>query len=76
MRMFYLISAVVVTVLILVLAFAQVQSTCTWGLISTNASPVFVLLQTASLGGIVGGLLVLFWKFPKPEDETNADKDE
>jgi len=69
MRRFYLISAIVVTVLVLVISFAQIASTCTWSLISTTASPVLVLLQVAALGAVIGGLLVLFWKTPKDKDD-------
>jgi protein-S-isoprenylcysteine O-methyltransferase Ste14 len=69
MRLFYLISAIVIAVLILVISFAQIASTCTWSLIGANASPVFVLLQVAGLGAVMGGLLVLFWKAPKDNDD-------
>ncbi len=74
MRLFYLISAIVVTVLVLVISFAQIASTCTWSLIGANASPVMVLLQVAGLGAIIGGLLVLFWKAPKDDGEVSSSE--
>lgn len=63
MRIFYLIGAIVVGVIVLVLSFAQYGSTCSW-LFAFNPGtrPLFVLLQMTFLGMIVGGLLVLFWK--------------
>jgi len=64
MRKFYLVSAVIVAILILVIAFAQLGATCTWYLFNTTAAPVIVLLQVAGLGAVMGGLLVLFWKMP------------
>lgn len=69
MRLFYLIGAILVTVLILIISFAQVGATCVWYLINTNTPAFLVLLQTAGLGAIVGGLLVLFWKTPTPVDD-------
>ncbi|MBU0577553.1 hypothetical protein KJ742_01750 [Patescibacteria group bacterium] len=69
MRLFYLIAAIVVAVLILIVSFAQVGATCVWYLIGPNSPAFLVLLQTAGLGAIMGGLLILFWKTPKPTDE-------
>jgi len=65
MRKFYLVSAIIVGILILVLAAAQFGATCVWYLIPTNAHPVLVLIQTAGLGMVTGGLLVFWWKEPK-----------
>jgi hypothetical protein len=64
--MFYLVSAVIVTVVILIMAFAELGATCTWILL--GSAPIIALLQAAALGAIVGGLLVLFWKSPTDED--------
>lgn len=75
MRTFYLVSAIVVTVFVLILSFAQVGATCTWYLFSAQASPFLVLLQMAGLGAIIGGLLVFWWKTPKPGSES-AESDE
>jgi hypothetical protein len=69
MRLFYLISAIIITVIILIVSFAQVASTCTWSLIGTTTSPVLVLMQLAGLGAITGGLLVLWWKAPQSNDD-------
>lgn len=68
MRQFYLVSAIVVGVLILIIAFAQLGASCTWYLFASSAPVFLVLLQVAALGAVTGGLLVLFWKTP-PEDE-------
>ena len=64
MRLFYLVSAVVIAVLILVISFAQLGATCTWYIFSTSAPAFLILLQMSALGAVVGGLLVLFWKAP------------
>ena len=73
MRKFYLVSAVVVAILILIISFAQLGASCSWYFFSANTAPVVVLLQTAGLGAVMGGLLVLFWKLPAkpvtPDDE-------
>jgi len=73
MRLFYLISAIIVTVLVLVISFAQIASTCTWSLIS--GSPVLILLQMSGLGAVIGGLLVLYWKYPQDEDDEVSSSD-
>lgn len=75
MRKFYLVSAILVAVLILIIAFAQFGATCVWYLIGTNTPPVLVLLQVAGLGAIMGGLLVLWWKQPKPGSESEDDEE-
>lgn len=64
MKKFYLIGALVVFLMILVISFAQVGATCTWYLINSTSPAFVVLLQTAGLGAVMGGLLVLFWKVP------------
>lgn len=60
--MFYLVSAIVVFVLILVISFAQFGASCSWYLFSPTTSPLLVLMQMSLLGMITGGLLVLYWK--------------
>ena len=70
MRKFYFFSAIVVGILILILAAAQFGATCVWYLIPTNANPVFVLIQVAGLGAILGGLLMAWWKMPRPGSES------
>ena len=75
MRLFYLISAILVATIILIIALPQVGATCTWYLIKTTANAVFVLLQMAALGAVMGGLLVLFWKAPK-KSELDEDVEE
>jgi len=75
MRKFYLVSAIIVGIMVMIIAAAQFGATCVWYLIPTNANPVFVLIQVAGLGAVVGGLLVLWWKMPKPGAE-NEDDDE
>ncbi len=75
MRTFYLVSALFIAVLILVLSFAQSGAVCTWYIFNANASPIFVLLQTAGLGAVMGGLLVLVWKIPgKKKNEAEEDE--
>ena len=75
MKKLYLIGAVIFVILILIAATAQFGATCTWYLFASQASPVMVLLQMAALGGVVGGLLVLFWKSPD-EDSDDDESDE
>ena len=78
MRKFYFFSAIIVAVLILVLSFAQVGASCTWYLIKSQTPAFMVLLQTALLGAVMGGLLILWWKSPKPgtpnEDIENGEE--
>jgi hypothetical protein len=70
MKKLYLIGAVVVFLLILILSLPQIGATCIWyPPVGTTALAAFVLLQAAGLGIILGGLLVLYWKFPKEEQE-------
>lgn len=73
MRHFYLISAIVVSVLILIISFAQVGATCTWYLINATSPAFLVLLQVAGLGAVMGGLLMLWWKTPKPTEDDDTD---
>jgi hypothetical protein len=72
LRLFYLVSAIVITVIILIIASAQFASTCTWSLINSTASPVLVLLGIAALGVIIGGLLVLLWKTPEKDEYEDS----
>lgn len=75
MKKFYLISAIVVTVFILILSFAQVGASCSWLII--GAQPAFlVLLQLAALGAVVGGLMVLWWKQPKSGADASGAGDD
>jgi len=69
MRLFYLISAIVVFLLILVISLPQVGATCVWYLINPNTPAFLVLLQVAGLGAVMGGLLLAFWKTPKKSEE-------
>ncbi len=74
MGKFYLISAIVIAVVILILSFAQFGATCTWYLIAPNTSAYLVLLQAAGLGAAMGGLLVMFWKTPvETEDDDDVE---
>ncbi|PIZ72139.1 hypothetical protein COY07_03615 [Candidatus Peregrinibacteria bacterium CG_4_10_14_0_2_um_filter_43_11] len=74
MKLFYLVSAVIITVFILILSFAQVGATCTWYLFKSSSPAFLILLELSALGAVVGGLLVLFWKTPaktEGEDDEN-----
>ncbi|MFH1012771.1 MAG: hypothetical protein V1760_03425, partial [Candidatus Peregrinibacteria bacterium] len=62
MRKFYLVSAIIIGVLILVSAFAQLGASCTWYLFPSSSPAFLVILQMSALGAVMGGLLVLFWK--------------
>ncbi len=73
MRTLYLLGAIIVFLLILILTLPQFGATCVWYLINPNTSPPFVLFQSAGLGAVMGGLLVLFWKTPKPKDEEDEE---
>lgn len=75
MKTFYLVGAIIVFLMLLILSLPQIGSTCVWYLIGTNSNPTFVLFQAAGLGGIIGGLLVLFWKAPNP-NQANEDDDD
>ncbi len=76
MRTLYLLGAIVVFLMILVLTLPQFGATCVWYLISPNSSPPFVLFQAAGLGAVMGGLLALFWKTPKPSSEDDDEEGE
>lgn len=75
MRKLYLIGSVIVFLIILTLSLPQFASTCVWYLINPNSNPAFVLFQTAGLGAILGGLLVLFWKEGKKKGAENDEDD-
>ncbi len=75
MKLFYLISAVVISVIILIISFAQFGATCSWYMLSPSSPPFIVLMQMSILGGIVGGLLVIWWKTPG-SDEDNLDEED
>jgi len=77
MRLFYLISAIFVGLLILVISLPQVGATCVWYLINPNTPAFLVLLQVAALGLVTGGLLIMFWKTPKKsEDDEEIEESE
>ncbi|MBU1017399.1 hypothetical protein KKA33_00020 [Patescibacteria group bacterium] len=73
MRTLYLLGAIVVFLMILVLTLPQFGATCVWYLISPNSSAPLVLFQAAGLGAVMGGLLVLFWKTPKPGSDDGEE---
>ena len=73
MKLFYLVSAVLIGVVILVVSFAQFGAVCAWYLFGTTTPAWLVLLQMSFLGIITGGLLVLFWK---AEGDKNEDEEE
>lgn len=75
MRKLYLIGIIIIFLLLLILVLPQVGAICTWyPPLTTGSLPIFPLFQAASLGAIIGGLFVLFWKTPKEgegDDEEN-----
>lgn len=74
MRLFYLICASTISLLILIVAVAQFGASCSWYLIDGGAHPVIVLLVTALLGGFSAAFFLLFLLAPKPksgEDEVD-----
>lgn len=73
MKLFYLIGAIIVFLLILILAMPQIGASCSWYLINGSSNPTFVLFQSAALGAVMGGLLILYWKAPKPADSEDED---
>lgn len=75
MKLFYLVGAILVAVLILVISFAQLGATCTWFLFNGSTPPILVLLQMSFLGMITGGLLVLFWKAGDSTDDEGGDNE-
>lgn len=76
MKLLYLIGAIIVFLLILILAMPQIGSVCTWYLINSNTNPTFVIFQSAGLGAVMGGLLVMFWKTPKKGAENEEEGNE
>jgi len=75
MKKLYLIGSVIVFLFILIMALPQIAATCTWYTpISGSANPAFVVFQAAGLGMVLGGFLVLFWKYPQETDEEGENK--
>ncbi len=68
MKKFYLVGAIVIGVLILIAAFAQLGASCTWFLFPSNMPAFLVILQMSALGAVMGGLLILFWKTPEEQE--------
>lgn len=62
MKKLYLVGAIIVFLMILTLSLPQVGTTCAFYLIPTNSNPALVMFQSAGLGAVMGGLLVLFWR--------------
>ena len=72
MRKFYFYGTIVVAVFILILSFAELGSSCSFTLLNSS-SVTLTLLQMAGMGAIFGGLAVLFWKMPPPEDDDTEE---
>lgn len=71
MKLIYILGSVLVFLLILTLALPQVGTTCAFYLIKTNSNPALVILQSALLGAVLGGLLVLYWKLPAQKTDDD-----
>ena len=74
MRKFYFYSAVAVAVVILVMAFAELGSSCSFTLLDSSSYVTFTLLQMAGLGAIFGGLAISFWRMPPPSDDDETEE--
>ena len=74
MRKLYLIGIVVTFLFVLILILPQVGAVCTWyAPIRTTTLPILPLFQATALGGVLGGLFILYWKAPKPGQEAGGD---
>lgn len=84
MKKILIAAAALVFVLILIISLPQLGGSCVfYGTLSKTQSCTFALMQTAGLGGVLGGVLVLIWKVTKDkqaekeaEDEGDDDDDE
>ena len=75
MRLFYLVSACIVFLMILIMSLPQIGASCSWyDPVGATTLPAFVLFQAAALGTIMGGFLVLFWKAPRPGKEEDTEE--
>ncbi|MFA6991946.1 MAG: hypothetical protein WC269_01540 [Candidatus Gracilibacteria bacterium] len=75
MKTFYLTMSIIFTVLILIVAFENIGSTCTnmmFFFFSITSSPALILLGISILGVITGVFYHLFFtKFATPSDEDD-----
>ena len=85
MKKLLIAAAALVFVLILIIALPQLGGSCVfYGTLSKTQSCTFALMQTAGLGGVLGGVLVMIWKVTKDkqaekekeEEEDNDDEDD
>lgn len=77
MKKLYLIGIIIVFLMLLIMTLPQVGAICTWMMpIGASSNPVLPLIQIAGLGMILGGLLVLYWKTPKTEEEETEEPSE
>lgn len=81
MRVLYLIGSIISFVVILVLAFENIQASCTyltfffWEL-SSSVAPTFVLFGSAVVGMVAGAFLTLLASsFLNESDEDEEDED-
>ena len=74
MKKFYLISAIVVFILVMILALPQIGGACQfYKPLNSNTGCATALFQSAGLGAIMGGLLILFWKAPSEKNDDEED---
>ena len=81
MRVLYLVGSIVSFVIILIIAFENIQATCNyltfffWEL-SSSIAPTFVLFGSAVVGMIAGGFVTMFLvSFLGDNDEDEDDED-
>lgn len=75
MKKYYLIGASVVFLVILLLSLPAIGGSCQfYGPLEKSACAP-ALLQTAGLGAVMGGLLVMLWKTPKEKVDDEEDDD-
>lgn len=75
MQKLYIIGSAVVFLFILIISLPQIGASCTWyAPLGNTTLPTLVLFQTAGLGMVLGGLLVMLWKSRKEGDSGGSDE--
>lgn len=80
LKIFYLLGAVILTVLLLIIAFENVQAYCNFLVvffhqIDSNTSPTFLIFGTAFIGFLTGFFYTsLFYSLMKKDNDENTDE--
>ena len=76
MKLFYLIATCTIGLILIIFSVAQFGATASWVLITSDTSPVLVLLLTALAGSFMGSFFLLFLLTSKQEKDSEETNDE